>query len=1021
MPGPATTFTWNWGAPNQDRNDRYNQQGELTELKNCRYTEGGAVEKRLGMVRTAITTFNGATYAGPATALECSDKVIVRDSSDQLWVRDDGTGEGYYRGRHQRATYTAFEVENRANLTGARKPCAALSGGDLFTFALGAYTSGVEGYQLTVSDPITGTTKRETEIVAVSAASIVACAAATDDLGNVWFVFTQGGTTIVLHKYTSPTAAPVITTYGTVAGAAFKALDIRAVPSDSKMVIAALSFAEDGSDGFYGVYRSYANTSGGVATASDFDVATVTGAWDRSNYGGMTILEGQMASSTYHIAYVIGGAGATDAVVKLEDVSITSPSTSTVTTLATPTLLRSRCQVGISGWRAANGDRVVNATIADATSDNQIYRKNSLIVTRYTYNGSTVAPLVTARSAYVASKPFEVGGAFYWLSGFDDDDYRGLLSAVPNEQFGVQNGYFVRNADGHIVTSVLDGEAGFAFFDTLDDGGVQGCDPNKSHAVAPAVLSDGRVAVPLLSAGLVRIRPARAVAVIDFAAANYSTAPDIVPGGIPCRVTERDQLAELSPIHGPYARFEWTVSAGSFASAHFVTFLYRITDSDGQVYRSFPYKKALTAETFTSYNAVTFTLPTVRHVIGARIDIEVYGSPDGLLDMYLQGAVPNDPSVDSVQFIAQPIGWSTNGEILYSTNGLGNISPVPARLAWTQGTRTMLGGTASGEVWPSRDWQQGRGPEFHSSFNFDTNKFGVGELKAAIEIDATSSALFKSSGIAIATGGPDGRGSGGWVVQDLHVKVGCSNPAAVARGPLGIYFPDDETGRMQLLAGGVVRQPDIAAGMVAYKDFVWTSAVHCPDEQLIRWTATNGKRLELHYGYPPSGADYGTWILADGDGLVAAVGGALIGGAHVALAAGGSTVAVLYSPSAGVTDADFLDDLDEVLIEHVSSRMSPAGFMGEFDTDTTTLSSTWLGGSSTYEYSMIPARGATEVHPDIASEDADVAFRTALFRQREFALRVRETSATGRGRRFDGVAVAIRAYGRIKSPYRQIA
>jgi hypothetical protein len=68
----------------------------------------------------------------------------------------------------------------------------------------------------------------------------------------------------------------------------------------------------------------------------------------------------------------------------------------------------------------------------------------------------------------------------------------------------------------------------------------------------------------------------------------------------------------------------------------------------------------------------------------------------------------------------------------------------------------------------------------------------------------------------------------------------------------------------------------------------------------------------------------------------------------------------------------------------------------------------------------VPNKGAPEVHPDIASDEADVGFRTKCLHKRDVRLRIRETSATGQGRRFDGVAMTIRAYGRIKLPDRQI-
>lgn len=1021
MPGPATTFTWNWGAPNQDRNDRYNQQGELTELKNCRYTEGGSVEKRLGQVSTAIDTFVGGAYQGPATQLECADTVIWRDSAEQLWCRDPDDTKAYFRGQDVRAFPRWFQVENRANRGGARKPFIVEKDGDLWRFDLGCYdaVAVADAYQLTVVDPTTGTVKLETTVFAAN--GITGYTVVVDDVGAVWFLYITGGAAILAQKFTSPTSPPVLTTYDTVSGAAFVAIDAVAYPGSPNIIVVANSSKDSGGDRVTGIYRSYASTTGGVATGSDFDTSTCAGGAGVEAGGGVSILAWDMSDGFYHVVYWRNLASdPTKAELVLEKVTALTPATAVVTLLSSTTPIVDALLVAVaSGFVDEDtGDRVVFSTAASLFgSDTTFISKNKLRVARFIYDGVTVTSSDVALSASLASKPFKVGDRWLFLTHFDDDDNFG--DATLNLQTGVQNGYFVRDSDGRIVCSILDGEAGFAFFGTLDNQGVHRGGIAESHVVSPVALSATEVCFPLLDAGIVRTRPGRTVATVDFAATWFSSAPGVVPSGIPKRVSQKDVLAELSPIHAPYTHWDVSFTAGGTSISIYVTYLYKGTDSDGNVYRSAPYPVPVSPLVFDPNGSAVFTLPTCRHVAGLTIEIELYGSLNGLLTPYLQDSVLNDPLADTVTLSTNPFLWKVNAEALYTTGGgLANIAPVPARLAWTQGTRLILAGTPSGEGWPSREWQQGRGYEFNPSFNFDTNKFGVGELKAGIEIDANSSALFKSSGIAIATGSPDGRGSGGWVVQDLHIKKGCDNPAAVAKGPLGVYFPDKETGRMQLLAGNLVS--DIATGMVAYKDYVWKSAVDCPDERLIRWTATNGKRLELHYGYPPADQPHGVWILAEGDGLVAAVGANLIGGAHVALAAGGDAAAAISSPSPGVTDADFLDDGEEVLIEQESSRMSPAGFMGEFDTDTTTLSSTWLGGSSTYEYTMVKSHGAPEVHPDISSEESDVGFRTACFRQRDVRLRIRETSATGRGRRFDGVAIELRAYGRIKRPYRQI-
>ncbi len=100
--------------------------------------------------------------------------------------------------------------------------------------------------------------------------------------------------------------------------------------------------------------------------------------------------------------------------------------------------------------------------------------------------------------------------------------------------------------------------------------------------------------------------------------------------------------------------------------------------------------------------------------------------------------------------------------------------------------------------------------------------------------------------------------------------------------------------------------------------------------------------------------------------------------------------------------------------------MGLVGYQGELDTDWVWISSTVLGGSSAYRYTLISDQGVAEVHDDVASATADVAFRSGVYRTRDVQLLLEETSATGEGRVFDGVTIQARTYGRPQLPYRRI-
>jgi hypothetical protein len=1020
MPGALQTIQYAWSKTRQSTNDRRLQPGELTSLVNYRRTKDGEWEKRLGQVKTDLTTFVGASFAGPATQLEASETVIFRDSSDQLWSRNETDGKGYYRGVNPRATPRWFEVENQANL-GARKPQVVLVGADLVYIAMGHDISGTAGYQITVYDAATKAMKTATRRLA--AAGIKAYTARVANDGKLWVAWVNGTDGVIkVDRYASgPSSAPTTSTYDTVVGAVFVSVDMIADTTNGYTFLAAASSKDNAGARLSGVYRSRASTTA-TPNLSSFTTNSAATLGTTEVSPSLRFLRHNPALGTVRLAWgklVSGG----NIEIELQEFSETNVTTVTPTTMASFLPAGEGSVLAISGYHdSVSGNRVVYYTYADlgAVGPGGGYTdKCQLIVTRLTYNGSSTTPLVVARSAWVAGDPFQVGSSWYFLTGFDDDDNSG---SDAGRSRGAQNGFFVRRADGSILTTLLDGEGGFAFFGAPEaDSGHYGS-LYANHIANTELVSATEMAVGLLNIGLVRNRPGLSLATARFSDSYYSAAAGVLSGVVSI-VDAQDNLSEITPIHGPYQAlsFPGGQGTGNPLSTNYIGFLYRVTTADGRVGRSFPYLLSTAYEFLDSTDHFTARLPTCRHTLGARIDIELYGSEDDFSTLYLQDSVLNDPTVDYVDLVIYPKKWSvkTEGEILYTSGGgLANNAPEHARLTWKQGARTMLGGTPSGNIWPSRDEQPGLLPEFNAASSF-TWEQGTGELMAGEQVDAQTSALFKVDAIALASGNPDGRGSGGYIVTTLSTKKGCSNPAAVVRGPLGIYFPNATDGRMCVLAGGAISE--IHQGMEDYRGYTWVAAVDCPEERCVRWYATNGKRLVLDYSQSSPEDPSGVWILEEGAGLPTVVGARLIDGEAVALDVGSAGATAIWSASAGSVSADFLDNGTQVLTDAVSGRMGLAGFQNSFGTHLMTLSSTWLGGASAFEYTLTHEDGTTEVHADAANEVDDVEVPTGLERTREVRLRIRETSATGRGRSFDGVAIAVRPDGRIKPSARQSA
>jgi hypothetical protein len=989
MPGVElnrTEVSFNLTSPNQDRNDRYLQPAELTKLVNMVRDKKGRLVKRNGNESTTTTEVNGGSVTTPIVAMEACDLPLVRDSADALFILRDDTA--YFRGAHPRCSPTWFSV--RTDNPPATKTTSVYQDGLLWGFSL---TSA--GYQLTIVDPRTRQVVRQTEAFADAGANAIA---AVFHDGSVRVFTTAGSTTVKCHSFASITASPTTTTWLTESGKEFIGVD--AAVYGSNCFVAAISIAA------FGLSRSYG--SGSTALAQSFESL---GGLPQ----GLCILEHDGADGFAYVSlYHADGGGTTFRLIH-QKVDIDIPSTATTVTHVTGLDFVDEGFLGLSmGFvdPATTNVLVFGAWAPYTTGNYRPQLKHAVATNRYTYNGVSSTALPVAPGGYPASKAFRIGDEFFWLSGFDDGDY---LFPHVDPYAGQQLGYFVRDVDGIILSTVLDAEGVLMSHSLADPATGHHIVTEATSHVAP-VHADGTEAFcSLLSAGDIKSTSTRQIVTIDFDASYFSSMPGVAAGGIPVAVDASTLVEELAPILYPVRQWDVApVGAGAVTHELFLTYLFRIGNR-----RSAPYPQNISALSVpSSTEELNLTLGCLGHVLPeTQAWIEVYGNEPGDNRLYLQHVFENDPSQATITVEVNPTNWKAGqSRPLYSSGGIPNISPEPARVVWKQGSRCMAGGTPSGEIWASHEITAGDGIRFNPALNIPTD-FGEGELQAGIGLDSSTSALFKETAIAIAQGNPDGRASGGWLVTGVNTKKGCSNPRAVVLGSQGVYFPDHATGRMQLLQG--VSVADISAGMVAYKDFTWTAAIDCPDERCIRWYASNGKRLCLYYEDLNESAPYGTWALEDGDGLVPAVGARLISQQPVMVEAGDDDV--LDEVTTWAPSDDYNDGAEPVLINWKIGRISPAGSFKEFNVDTLRLSTEHVGGESDYLVTLTGDFQDPEEHEVDASEVSDIEMISNIVRTRETSIEVQETAATGAGDIFDGVLLVVASEDKIRKTTREAA
>jgi hypothetical protein len=998
------TFSFDWLEPATETHDRKLPPGRTTSMVNTRRTEQGAIEKRLGFDRSEVETFVGGSYLGPATALNPSG--IVKDTGNQLWLKQGTTA--YHRG-YDRTVFPTF-VEGDTVLSGTTKPVSVLRNGKLWEFTIGV--SGVVGaYQLRVTDVATDVVVREEKH---NTGTIYAATALVDPGGTIRLFYCSNNTGVFCESFTSETTGPTSTTVHTESGAKFTALDSLVI--DGTVYVAATSFATGGGNHTMGRLIATLDTGTGLAASTDFATDTAPDSHVEC-CNGVGILTSDGADGFVYVSYWRTHLSS-DTYVQLvvDQISTASLSTFTQCLLDGDSSGSADLFVGVSGgWVEDETVYTLSSLRSDASgppTDDQVKLR-----TLVDFDQSTLDGRIIALSATLASHPFKVGDSWFYLSSYDSG------SNSRN-----QRDFFVRDVpatgDSNTWTPVLDGLGVPVYFAPLipTSTGAVFLQEYSGHNTRVSV--DGTKAhVGLTHQGATPDQPVPCRATLDWAPVLHSSAPGILAGGIVKYVTASDQAFEVSPLIPPHVAPVIINGAGpGIYSTNRCTYRYVFQDAKGDRYPSSPFPVPVTF-TFLDSGSDTYSLflPSNRHVASdTECWIEVFGSIDGENELHLQTRVKNDPTATAVAVSVAPLSWDADGEILDVVSGAQagvlDQAPLPqSRLAHVHADRLWLAGTSSDEIWYSQRRQHGSGWVFNEVLVAEWHE-GSGGVQAIGSLNADTLVLFKRDAIGTVTGpGPDGLGNNGYTVQTAPTsKDGCSNPYSVCQTPIGLLFQRAADNRLCLFNGAVVALP----GQEAYLSYLVTGVAHDSTNQVVNIHCSNGKVLQLQLRNATAEQPYGVLVECTSEALVAAPAIAVAGinGTPIALEAGDETTLATWSPGTGFTDDDA-----EILMDFTTVRMAPAGFMGEFDVDNVWLSSTHLGGDSEYRYTLT-SDWAAETHDDDVSTSPDVSFRAnAAYHTREVKLRILETSATGRGRQFDGCTIEYLPVAPIKKPRRKVA
>ena len=337
-----------------------------------------------------------------------------------------------------------------------------------------------------------------------------------------------------------------------------------------------------------------------------------------------------------------------------------------------------------------------------------------------------------------------------------------------------------------------------------------------------------------------------------------------------------------------------------------IAVVYRLIDSDGRISRSSPY--ILANSLYWEYaDAVGYDsrvrIPMLRHLMAGTVaEVELY---IGQVDLQLFCVYPNDPTVNYLDVFpaeTNPRGTRTfdtidnavtsvgPGEDLYTTGGaLEAAAPPISRCAYQWRNRVFV---ANGtDVYPSQEFAPGLGVMWNEVTRFGWIE-GTGDILAICHIDWNYLALFKKDAIGIVSGpGPDGMGSGNYIVQTLSTKAGCVNVNSIVNGADGVYFQDSQTGRLMLLNSGLQIQ-EAAPGAFDASSSPITCALHVEAQRQVWFFAAGATNQIIVLDYKhrtqtsPCGSVYQWSVLG---GIVAVAGMAIVAGAPMLIFSDGTT------------------------------------------------------------------------------------------------------------------------------------
>lgn len=850
-----------FGPVRQETGAKHVQVGNLLEAVNVRQTaKAGVYAKRRGLARTAQTFVGGSLSGAPIDVLPGSrGNSLMRDSGDQMWARAAATNQWNLMGTSRRPWPEATTVQS--NVYTAPMPFSCMVGSSMWVFALKT-----NSYEFSIIDPTTG--------IAISpkfsnTATSIAHASAAYNGTYVWVFWVDNGAngTIRCHRITpaSPSSAPTSTTYYTlpstptdVSTCCLQQVQARTFSTMGKVVVVACGGRYTGSLYKKAVVHTILDPATGQASANTGETAKVqlasSGATAPYHCSGLCILDNQTgAGGTWYYTYVHWDT-ATSRIGRLVSVSTADTQSSTQTDQFAVATGLSENEVYTCVGYTSGTNQYVFLTTRKAVAASHDYITTDLH--QFTNHVLSESALAGSIEAWLASGFVSIGSRWYMLTGRDDWTER--QDVMGAEGSSLQRAFFLRE----FVPGASASSATFNVVAQLSVGNGPAISHMSSGAMTfgtntppitcvPPIHVVGNIAVSCVAmasgvTGFVDL----AVSRIDFAKV-YGRCTQIAglavaPGNLPMVWNGTTAPHEIAPLDFPTFL---TVASGTGSDFTIVAACFAFYDGTGLVWRSAP--KVLSA---TVGHGALLTIPRPTISGNATVYAEWYVGTGG--QALLQTAVPYNGTDRQMQFTTPTIAAMVIGEPLYTTgNALANTWPVAAQTTGVWNNRLFL--AQKNHVWFSRELDPGLGPIFNEVLVAQWNE-EQNEITAMAPVDWNYYALMSEGQTAVISGpGPDGNGTGNYVVKTIPSYTGVAAGGVAIQGAQGAYYQNKQTGRLICLTPDL-KCAECAGGAYDYASYLITTATWYEAENLlVFWAPASNAAIVIDYQHPQETAPFG--------------------------------------------------------------------------------------------------------------------------------------------------------------------